>query len=454
MNLLISAAGPLDGQIGGGQVYVQNLVAELRRRGRRVTVVSADRWARGAGHACVDWRQWNGVPVAGVSYDESAVRGGEAWSERARPLVDALRRVVDEVRPDVIHLNGMKPALVAVAQERSIPHVVTAHHGGVACPTGALLRYDGSICRLPMDEAACASCYCRQLRGGATRLGRSLAMVPPWAYRPVGRALDLVANPTYVGRAAKYPWLVECQIAGKRYAVHEAQRWIAPSRAMAEVLLRNGATSARVTVVPHGIRPLRRTPIVGLGSRPVRFGYVGQISRAKGLRVLAEAFARLPAGLAQLRVTGNPQRPGEREYFDAAMRPLSDRPDVSQRDGVPHEHIGQVLEQIDVLVLPTICLEVFGLIVLEALSAGRPVIVTNCGGPAETVRHGVDGLIVPPNDVTALAGALRMLAERPALVAELTAGIRPVRSLARHVDDVEAVYAAVAREHVPTPISG
>ncbi len=133
------------------------------------------------------------------------------------------------------------------------------------------------------------------------------------------------------------------------------------------------------------------------------------------------------------------------------MRPLAGRRDVFMRGAVPHDQIGQVMSDLDVLVLPTICLEVFGLVVLEAFSAGRPVIVTQCGGPEETVRHGVDGLVIPRNDATALAAAMRHLAANPARIAELAAGIRPVRTLVEHVDELEAIYHGLARSKDAQP---
>jgi len=54
------------------------------------------------------------------------------------------------------------------------------------------------------------------------------------------------------------------------------------------------------------------------------------------------------------------------------------------------------------------------MIVLEAFARGVPVIATDIGGTPELVRHGADGLLVPPDDADALAAALRMLVDDPA----------------------------------------
>jgi glycosyltransferase involved in cell wall biosynthesis len=453
MKILLSAAGQLDGRIGGGQVYVQRLARELDRRGHDLVVVSAESWAEGPGAYQIAWRTWNGIRVAGVSVNPASARPGDHWSDRSKPLCTAIGAIVDEVRPDLIHLNGMKPAVVTVALERSIPHVVTAHHAGVACPAGTLLRPDESLCHRAMHTADCAACYCRLLRGG-NAMGRALAAVPPAIHVPLGRVLNRVPNPTYAGRALMYPWLVGRAIEGKRHAILHAARWIAPSRAIMELLVRNGTPPERISVIPHGIDPLRPTRIEGLGRRPIRFGYAGRIDRIKGLHVLFEAFGRLPRGAAELHIAGSPQRDGERAYLAAAMATCPGRAGIRLHGTVPQEQLDRFYHDIDVLVLPTICLEVFGLVVLEAFSAGRPVIVSDCGGPADIVRDGVDGLVVARNDVSALERSMRQLVGDPDRILALAERIRLVRTLAEHVSDVETVYDDVRgnRPLVPTGV--
>jgi len=91
-------------------------------------------------------------------------------------------------------------------------------------------------------------------------------------------------------------------------------------------------------------------------------------------------------------------------------------------------------------VFPPVGLEIFGLVVLEAHSAGRPVIASRCGGPEDTVRDGVDGLLVPRGDVASLEEAMTSLAESPARVRKLSEGIREIRSMGEHVQDLEGVF--------------
>jgi glycosyltransferase involved in cell wall biosynthesis len=75
------------------------------------------------------------------------------------------------------------------------------------------------------------------------------------------------------------------------------------------------------------------------------------------------------------------------------------------------------------MVLPTRN-EAFGLVLLEAMAAGRPVISTRVGGPEEIVVDGESGLLVPRDDASGLSSALRAVLDDPALAARLATGGR------------------------------
>jgi glycosyltransferase involved in cell wall biosynthesis len=86
------------------------------------------------------------------------------------------------------------------------------------------------------------------------------------------------------------------------------------------------------------------------------------------------------------------------------------------------------MNALDVLVHPTTSLEAFGLVVVEALAAGRPVIASRRDGLVEGFDDGVHGLYLPPGDVPALASGMTALLLDPALRARLgEAGARHVR---------------------------
>src|SRR5439155_21686582 len=84
----------------------------------------------------------------------------------------------------------------------------------------------------------------------------------------------------------------------------------------------------------------------------------------------------------------------------------------------------------DVLVTPSICFDTFGLVNLEAMEHGKPVVATVFGGSPEVVEHGVSGYVEDPFDVPAFAGRVRTLLEDPELARRMgKAGSERLRRL-------------------------
>jgi len=97
---------------------------------------------------------------------------------------------------------------------------------------------------------------------------------------------------------------------------------------------------------------------------------------------------------------------------------------------------------LDLLVLPSVWYENMPITIHEAHRHGIPVVVTQLGGMAEAVEHGVTGLTFPRGDARALAEVLRTLARDAALYDRLAQNRPRVPTLTEVVDRLEALYAA------------
>ncbi|MCX8068494.1 MAG: glycosyl transferase group 1, partial [Anaerolineae bacterium] len=73
------------------------------------------------------------------------------------------------------------------------------------------------------------------------------------------------------------------------------------------------------------------------------------------------------------------------------------------------------------------------------------VLASRLGALAERVRDGVDGLLLPPGDVTAWRAAIQRLIDDPDLLSRLRAGVQPPMTMEEHVERLEAIYAQVLR---------
>ncbi len=222
----------------------------------------------------------------------------------------------------------------------------------------------------------------------------------------------------------------------------------------AHLVTHHGADPARVAVVPCGVDTDLFTPgdraaaraALGLDDRPVAL-YVGRLTPIKGLETLLDAMARLRRGGSRARllvVGGDLDEPVDGHV--AALRArvaglgLDDR--VRFVGPQPQDALRAWYVAADVVVLPSYY-ESFGMVALEAMACGRPVIASRVGGLQTTVLDDVTGLLVPDHDGVALAAAIERVLDDGSLRWRL--GREGVQWAARH--RWPCVAEAICREY-------
>ncbi|SMF26537.1 glycosyltransferase involved in cell wall biosynthesis [Cellulosimicrobium cellulans J34] len=215
------------------------------------------------------------------------------------------------------------------------------------------------------------------------------------------------------------------------------------SRVVADDLVRFGAADA--VVVPNGVDlagAAAPEPRTAAAHEPVVVA-VGRIEHVKGFDLLVDAFATSALrDRARLVVVGDGSAAGAlRRRVDAAG--LTDRVELPGRLDPPE--VAARLAAADVVVVPSRA-DAAPLVVLEAWRSGRPLVATVRGGPPEIVTDGVDGVLVDPQDTTALAGAVLGLLDDPERAERIgAAGRRRVEDFTweRVVDRYEDLYAGL-----------
>jgi glycosyltransferase involved in cell wall biosynthesis len=146
--------------------------------------------------------------------------------------------------------------------------------------------------------------------------------------------------------------------------------------------------------------------------------FVGRLVARKGVSTLLEAARRLAPTL-RLRVSVIGDGP-ERPTLEAQVARDGLQDVVQLRGRVPSAELVQAYQESGVLVLPAVVdargdTEGLGVVLLEAMSCGTPVVASDIGGITDIVTHDQTGLLVPPGDPAALAAAIQRLATDPAL---------------------------------------
>jgi glycosyltransferase involved in cell wall biosynthesis len=344
------------------------------------------------------------VDVAAMRVQEPAAPGvnvheAPVLRDREAPLQERLGEALSG-DPDLIHVHQLDdPALIA-ALRRTAPVVVSAH-GYTACTSGHHHFRPGEEC----GRAHGPGCIPNLIRCAHTRHPKTL----PLRYLGAGRG---------------------------RTALRQSDLAVSYSRAVDRHLAVNG-------VAPRAIVPY--FPTVSAAPAPARrrgVFFAGRLVAAKGAGVLVRAMRDIDAEL----IIGGEGRDGPK------LRRLAERLGIADRvrftGWLPDREMAKELACAAVVAMPSVWPEPFGIVAIEALSAGTPVVVSATGGVLDWVQDGVNALAVPPGAVAPLAGALRRLLEDPGygatLAAEGRAMVASRFSEERHVEVLLGAYAGAA----------
>jgi glycosyltransferase involved in cell wall biosynthesis/O-antigen/teichoic acid export membrane protein len=380
---------------GGAERLAAALAAAQRRDGHQVRVLASDRAGDGVRFSDVTWPQRTGGPwwrrLAGLVHNPAAR--------------DALATQVREWRPDVVHLHTV--GLITPAALRPLADVPTVQtlHG-----PELFLRETARYC-MPASYHRTGAPGRPSWRGWLWLLLTAVLLGPLW--RRAMRVVDLHLAPS---------------------------RYIAAQARGATLVVPNGVVPATPGTPPPGPRP--------------RVVFAGRLVPAKGPHVLVEAVPRLLATVPGARVTicgDGPLLPALRRR----VAELGVGHAVELTGWLDAPQIAARIAGADVVVVPSVWPEGFGLTCLEALTAGRAVIASDVGALAELIAPERTGLLVPPGDPAALAGAMGRLLGDDRLRARLgTAGaaLSDGYGMDAHHEAVLAAYTrATLHDRTTTP---
>ncbi|MFC2067515.1 glycosyltransferase family 4 protein [Chloroflexota bacterium] len=166
------------------------------------------------------------------------------------------------------------------------------------------------------------------------------------------------------------------------------------------------------TTIPNGVDVEHFSPQVSpidtFGDGKINILFTGRLEKRKGLKYLLQAYKIVKKEVpnSRLIITG----PGTRLRKKYEKQVISDGlKDVVFTGYVSHEELPRYYKTADIFCTPATGWESFGIVLLEAMATGKPLIASNISGYANLINHGVEGLLVPPRDERGLAQALYSL---------------------------------------------
>ena len=439
---------------GGLVAYAEDLMDEQVRRGHDVTYFFAGRHYPFVRRPRL--RRWEQRGVAMVEIIGSPLydHGRQPELETSEPRLERMfGEVLREVRPHVVHvqeLAGLPFSLLDVAREAGVPVVFTLQDYFPLCSTFRLLDASGRVCLRREIGADCVATVAADPRPHALMMQATLKLearralrrerLPGRARHAIERASQALTPTPPPARSAAFQRRREVNVE----RLNRTDLLIAMSSRVAEIYAQLGVDPDRLRTVHltlahiERLTPRRARPGAGQLTFATLAGFE---SESKGALLLIDAMKMLadrvaPASM-RLLVLG---------HVDPRFR--------EETRGLPGIEIGttfrpgaldEILDAVDVGLIPSVWEEAYGYVGVEFLAKGIPVIANAIGGMRDYTRDGETGWLNRSCSAGELADILVGIVERPEQVAELNARLiehrdEIVKPFKRHADEMEAVY--------------
>ena len=309
------------------------------------------------------------------------------------------REYMNQIKPDIIHVQHLSHLstniIDIIKDEYDLPIVFTLHDFWMLCFRGQLIDPLFNRCIGPSPEKClrCARFFFKD----------TVDVVDIDYYR---RHMDRILS--------------------------KVDLFLSPSKFLMDIFIRHGIPRNKILYSRYGFKKdlIRYKDRKYSRDSIIRFGFVGRIVPTKGIHILLKAFNKMGNKNAKLLVFG---------YYGGLLSYLKQYANerVYFMGGFHNRDIDKVLDQIDVLVVPSIWYENSPLVIQEAFLAGIPVIASNIGGMAELVKDGVNGFTFKVGDIDDLAEKMDFIANNP----EILNNIKPDRDSVRSIeDDARSIY--------------
>jgi len=439
MNILLVVHDFLPKHLAGAELYTYNVARTLQDRGHEVSI-----YTREYGYPDEKLREENteydGIKVKTVYFNSTNNKKFNLpknfrtdfflpfLGQNCNEPIDVLLRKfyqdfynpilekhfskhLEETRPDIIHiqhLKGLSASFINVARKRKIPSVLTLHDYWVMCPTIQLLTSSYQRCSGPLYGLRCPTCL-------MTTFNPLIA----WCLRPFLSALFFIRT-IYI-----------------KNLINKVDLIIAPSYFLRKKFIEHGIPEEKIIFSDYGMHTNLLKTCNGKSHNKLRFAFVGSLMPHKGVHVLIEVFNKVTDRNVELLVYGDP---GYAPAYYEKLRLDSMNPCIKFMGAFDNDHIYKILNDIDILVVPSIWYENSPLTIHEAALAEVPVITSNIGGMAELVERMKNGLLFQAEDANDLYAKIKLLIDNPGLIRKLKSKTKKVKTIEENVRELESYF--------------
>ena len=401
-------------RFGGAQLYAHYLGKELCQAGINVTAfhpVGLHERKPGNDSNAFDLvrDRYDGISCLQVNIDELNQNFTQSFANEA--VEQRFEEILTTGQYNIVHfhvLARLSARLPLIASRFGCVTIMTLHDYWLLCPLMHMIDTMGRECSGPESPEKCAKCMSHFFGPTNPALVKTLALRRKITMEALA-AVHLVTS---------------------------------PSRFLADIYAHFGYR--RPEVLPLGWLPIEKLPPVRESNKIV-IGHWGQINHRKGVDILLAALQGLPTNNWELRIYGGNYEPW---FYDKVMQYMRNQPNISYHGAYEPNDLARIASEVDFIVLPS-RRENYPLVLLEALSAGIPVIASRVGGVAEIIAQGVNGFVFENGNVMQLMNIIKKLINDHDLVKQMRRNSKLPKTIAENALEYINILRSLQKKHPP-----
>jgi glycosyltransferase involved in cell wall biosynthesis len=455
MKILIIGNDPHE--IGGVANYTRPLAQSFADLGHDVCYFFSGAWNKR-----YDWhlKPYIKINKNDYPYECAELVNSPCWTTNyGNPVIDIseakteelFNAYLDRVKPDVVHIHsrmGLPASIVKCAATRGMPVVSTVHVYGFLCQKRVMIDYLGDACQGPSDLEKCALCT-GKINIGKLKFSARIANTKETLLNFMVRAKHFVKgilpdpvceDANTIAHIQPDPVLVKGLAKRLAYMISlmnsVIDTTICVSEDVKKTLMQFGVHEDRLLVQHIGsLIAETQCPRENKIHEPIAIGNIGGVGYYKGTHVLVEAVAKMKSGGFCVKIFGK---------YDAVYKSGL----IKGREHLPIEFAGsyvleklpEILDQIDIMVLPSICNDTAPQTIFESYSRYVPIVASNIGGFPDFVKDGTNGRLFKPGDADQLAEILDNLVNEPSQIRIFSEQIPKLKTIRHNTEELLSLY--------------
>ncbi|MED4730247.1 glycosyltransferase [Aneurinibacillus migulanus] len=388
---------------GGVERYAYDLIHGLARLGKEIEFHNFIAYPKGY------TRNLDTEPSSNIYHENVEVDRGVKIE--FNPLMDCVNpnleeifsQFLDRVKPDIVHfqhIHDLSGSLIGVAKEKGAKVVFTVHDYWTICPRLFLLDRDLNLCEGPNLGARCFGCIVDKKDRNNYQLFSAFLLRYQFMKDILKEKVDII---------------------------------VAVSSTVRNKLIKEGIPEDKIIV---------SYPSVEVGEKiekkkkvAVTFGFIGNLNVHKGPHVLISAFNRIDYNNKELHFYGNI----DSLYNSTIKRLARGNEKIIFHGAYNKADLPNIFSNIDVLIVPSICMETGPLVVQEALKHNVPVIASNIGSIPEYVKSKY-GALFEAGNIDELEDIMKSIMDKPEILEEWRSAIPKLTDVQDFLNESYLIY--------------